>query len=598
MLEPAWRWWTRFVLVPLVVAVISAIIINMARTPSQTIVITVTPDPKDDFLATLQAVASTATAEAKQNNLSTPVPTQTPVLTIAVVATQSVLPTISQPLPVVSQTALAPIPSADAQLPVFTCLAPAWAGYYPLQLIDVQGLDQQLGFDLQIIPAGYPGIQDYTENEMANALQNGEIDCLLNTLDSLALRGPYGVLTAFVDEVAGADEIWVRDPSIVTLNDLNNHSISFAANSTAEYMTYYWLAIPGLFPASLSANGSNICPQTGIFHPAPADSTQLAVEMFQRGEVDAVLGWQPEITLAQAPDTRKLADDSNIRMSIDVLLVSPNSIANRNELVLRFHEAWFLALQQMFNNPDESAQALVNWANSKDAAYADWMGLDVNAPGESLRAALAPIAQATLYTNQALFESPNDIYDLLRYQQQIWRSGGRSDLANFDYASAVDVRYVNALKSRTDLSNHAPPINSDFSFGARSSTQNNASGQILASLPLIFDPNDAQLSFQGRQVLEQCIIPILRHTTNSIKVVITASSAWPGPEGSYTEADIYAYAQQRANNVKLVLVNNQIDPNQIVEEILIPPTERRNVLDPNLLAQDRFVRIRLEELGR
>lgn len=597
--EPAWRWWLRFVMVPLLVAVLSAIILSLTRNQPQTIIITATAIAPTDtaspnLAATLQMMFYTATAAAQSivdSGQTTPALIVSSGTAVNDTATESATP---------PATGITEPPPTDQLLPVFTCLAPAWAGYYPLQLIEAQGIDQQLGFDLRIIAAGYPGQHDYTEDEMAAALAQGEIDCLFNTLDSLALRGNYGVLTAFVDEVAGADEIWVRDPAITTINDLSDKRISFAGNSTAEYMAYYWLAIPGLLPKNITANvdNNNICPQTGSFYPMPADSTQAAVAMFQRGEVDAVLGWQPEISLAQAADTRKLADDRNIRMSLDVLLVSHQAVAARSTLVQRFHEAWFIALHRLLGNPNDSAQALLAWANAQHPDYADWMGLDPSDPAGSLQTLLQPIAQATLLINQVIFDTPTDIYDLLQYQQQIWRSGGRTNVVTFDYPSAIDTRFVESLRGRTDLTNHAPPINNDFSFGAQTTADTDATSQTLVNLPLIFNPNDSQLSETGRQVLERCIVPILRHTTANIKVVISASSAWPGPTGTYTEADIRAYAQQRAKNVKLALVNNQINPSQIIEEIIIPPVERQNILDQALMVQDRFVRIRLEEFGR
>jgi len=67
----------------------------------------------------------------------------------------------------------------------------------------------------------------------------------LTTLDSVALASP-GIITAIVDESAGADQLWVRDAS--TINDLKGKRIAFSRGSVGEYFVYYTLSIARLNP--------------------------------------------------------------------------------------------------------------------------------------------------------------------------------------------------------------------------------------------------------------------------------------------------------------------------------------------------------------
>ena len=73
---------------------------------------------------------------------------------------------------------------------------------------------------------------DVSEEQRTALLNSGQWDCLLTTLDSVALSSP-GVITAIVDESAGADQLWARE--VPTINDLAGKRISFARGSVGEY---------------------------------------------------------------------------------------------------------------------------------------------------------------------------------------------------------------------------------------------------------------------------------------------------------------------------------------------------------------------------
>src|SRR5258708_38569074 len=75
-------------------------------------------------------------------------------------------------------------------LPTYTCAADAFASYYTLQVIQQAGLDVKHGFHLAIVPFqldGSNGKYDLSEEQRTGALAAGQWDCLLTTLDSVAL---------------------------------------------------------------------------------------------------------------------------------------------------------------------------------------------------------------------------------------------------------------------------------------------------------------------------------------------------------------------------------------------------------------------------
>ena len=88
--------------------------------------------------------------------------------------------------------------------PTYVCGADAFGSYFTLQQMQMSGLDIENGFHLGIVPFDLTDEYTVTEDQRTALLDAGQWDCLLTTLDSVALSSP-GVITAIVDESAGAD---------------------------------------------------------------------------------------------------------------------------------------------------------------------------------------------------------------------------------------------------------------------------------------------------------------------------------------------------------------------------------------------------------
>ena len=87
--------------------------------------------------------------------------------------------------------------NADDNLPTYICGADAFGSYFTLQQMQMSGKDIEHGFHLGIIPFFLTDEYDITEGQRTALLDSGKWNCLLTTLDSVALSSP-GVITAIV----------------------------------------------------------------------------------------------------------------------------------------------------------------------------------------------------------------------------------------------------------------------------------------------------------------------------------------------------------------------------------------------------------------
>ena len=240
-------------------------------------------------------------------------------------------------------------PGYDAKdgLPAYICGADSFGSYFLLQQMQMSGKDVAHGFHLGIVPFSLDNnpAYDVSEEQRTGLLNSGKWDCLLTTLDSVALASP-GVITAIVDESAGADQLWVRN--IKTINDLKGKRISFSRGSVGEYFVYYTLSIARLNPRI----DVTLVPQ---------DSVAGAVKAFNDGQADAVSGWEPDIYDAKQSGGVALLSSAQMRIVIDVVVTSRQSIAKEADQVQKFHDAWFDTLKAQEEHFDDAAAQIAKW---------------------------------------------------------------------------------------------------------------------------------------------------------------------------------------------------------------------------------------------
>ncbi|MEN8242382.1 MAG: ABC transporter substrate-binding protein [Chloroflexota bacterium] len=471
--------------------------------------------------------------------------------------------------------------AANNNLPDYVCGADAFGSYFVLQQMQISGMDVEHGFNLGIVPflVDDNPVYEISEEQRSALLEFGEWDCLLTTLDSVALTSA-GVITAIVDESAGADQLWARE--ITTINDLKGKRIAFSRGSVGEYFVYYTLSIARLnprFDVTL----------------VPTDSVMGAVESFNAGQADAVSGWEPDIYDAEASGGISLLSSNQLRIVVDVVVTSRQSIAEKADLVQSFHDAWFDTLKNQVENFDQAAADIAAWGHN------DWSYVYPESASEDMRLWLENIAQADLSDNIFVMRDPTPIIRQLETARRVWAASGLpvpDDAAN----ELVNTGFVSRSASQASLQANGAPVNDTFSISSEFdlSSVNTDDAATLAVLPcrrFAFLPESTELTLESRRILDECVVPILQQSVG-LFLQVEGSSAWPGPAGTYTADEIQEFAEARAQSVVDYLVSQGVDPARFIVAGVLPDAAHWETEDPDLQAEDRYVEMTLITAGR
>ncbi len=506
-----------------------------------------------------------------------------PTPTVAAVATRP--PAQVQPTPVVQLESPEPVwaPGYDPNdgLPTYVCGADAFGSYFTLQQMQMSGKDVEHGFHLGIVPFLLDDNPDYdiSEEQRTALLNSGQWDCLLTTLDSVALASP-GIITAIVDESAGADQLWVRD--VNTINDLKDKRIAFSRGSVGEYFVYYTLSIARLNPRFDVAL-------------VPQDSVADAIEAFNAGQADAVSGWEPDIYDAEASGGVPLLSSSQMRIVIDVIVTSRQSITGEPDLVQNFHDAWFDTLKAQVENFDTAAAQIAEWGHN------DWSFVYPESATEDLTLWLESVAQADLGDNAFVMRDTTPIVNRLEIARRVWAASG-AEVPDDNVAELVNPGFVSRSAAQAKLQASGNPVNDTFSISAQLdlsavSTDDAATLVVLPCRRFSFVPESTELTLESRRILDDCVLPTLQQSVG-LFLRVKGSAAWPGPPGTYTQEEILEFAEARAQSVVDYLVSQGIDPTRFIVEATLPPEDHWETEDPEKQAQDRFVEMTLITVGR
>ncbi len=474
-------------------------------------------------------------------------------------------------------------PNYDAEddLPTYLCGADAFGSYFTLQQMQMSGTDIEHGFHLGIVPFFLDDdpAYDVSEEQRNALLQSGQWDCLLTTLDAVALDSP-GVITAIVDESAGADQLWGRD--IETINELQGKRISFARGSVGEYFVYYALSIARLNPRF----DVTLVPQ---------DSVADAVAAFNERQADAVSGWEPDIYAAEESGGVPLLSSSQLRIVIDTIVTSRQSIDQRADLVQRFHDAWFDTLKQQLEDFDGAAAQIAEWGHN------DWTFVYPETASEDLRLWLESVAQADLGDNAAVMRDPRPLVSRLQIARRVWAAADLP-VPDDDVADLIEPGFVARSAQQAGLSASGNPVNDTFSISANIdlSTVNTEDAATLAVLPcrtFVFLPDSTELTLESRRILDECVVPTMSQSVGLL-LEVKGSSAWPANDPPYTEDEILEFARARAQSVVDYLVSQGLDEARFIVTATLPPESHWETDDPAVQAEDRFVEMTLITTGR
>ncbi|MFQ5577300.1 MAG: ABC transporter substrate-binding protein, partial [Anaerolineae bacterium] len=372
-------------------------------------------------------------------------PTQTPAPPVATGGPLNPPPPTSvvqleSPAPV-----FAPTAGTGDGLPTFICGADAFGSYFTLQQMQMSGSDVAHGFHLGIVPFFLDDnpAYDVSEEQRTALLNSGQWDCLLTTLDSVALTSP-GIITAVVDESAGADQLWGRD--ILTINDLNGKRIAFSRGSVGEYFVYYTLSIARLNPRF----DVTLVPQ---------DSVADAVAAFNNGQADAVSGWEPDIYDAETGGGLPLLSSSQMRIVIDVIVTSRQSITQKPDLTQSFHDAWFDTLKAQVETFDTAAAQIAGWGHN------DWSYVYPESAADDLHLWLESVAQADLGDNAFVMRDTTPLVNRLAIARRVWAASG-ANVPGDEVAGLVNPGFVARSAAQAGLQANGHPVNDSFSISA------------------------------------------------------------------------------------------------------------------------------------
>lgn len=466
-------------------------------------------------------------------------------------------------------------------LPNYICGADAFGSYFTLQQMQMSGKDVEHGFHLGIVPFFLDDdpAYDVSEEQRTALLDAGQWNCLLTTLDSVALSSP-GLITAIVDESAGADQLWARDSD--TINDLAGKRIAFSRGSVGEYFVYYALDIARLSPRS---------DVTLVAQDSVAD----AIEAFNSGQADVVSGWEPDIYEAETSGGLPLLSSNQLRIVMDVVVTSRQSIQDKPDLVQNFHNAWFDTLKDQVENFDLAAQHIAEWGHN------DWSFIYPESASDDLNAWLESVAQADLGDNAFVMRDTRSIVNRLETARRVWEASD-VDTAVDSVEDLVNASFVLRAADQPSLQPNGKPVNDSFSISSQLDVRgvSTEDAQTLVVLPcrsFQFLPESTELTLESRRILDRCVIPTLSQSVG-LFLEVQGSSAWPANDPPYTEEDILEVAEGRAQSVVDYLVSQGIDPARFIVEATLPPEDHHNTEDPQIQAQDRFVELTLITVGR
>lgn len=212
----------------------------------------------------------------------------------------------------------------------------AWPGWFPWQVAEEAGLFEQAGVDVELV-----WFEGYLDS--INAFAGGQLDAnsqtLSDTLASIAV-GDAQVMVLANDNSTGNDQIIV-DESIMSIQDLAGKRIGIEVG-----VVDHFLLLLGLGTVGMSEADVEIVPL----------ETGAAAGAFAAGQLDAVGVFAPFTTQAlKRPGSHVLFTSAEFPGSIpDHLAVSQALIDENPEVVQGLVDAWFLTLDYMAANPEET----------------------------------------------------------------------------------------------------------------------------------------------------------------------------------------------------------------------------------------------------
>jgi NitT/TauT family transport system substrate-binding protein len=212
-----------------------------------------------------------------------------------------------------------------------------WAGSEPLFLARERGL----------MPSEHLRLVEFVDSaDMIRAFRNGALDAVALTLEEALRLEALGLeprVVLVLDASHGADCVVAR-PEVKTLAELQGRRVAL------EHMAL------GLYMLGRALEGVGLRPEDVRRVPTRLDSH---LEVYQRGEVDAVVTFEPTCQQLVDAGAHVLFDSSRIPEEIlDVLVVRKSYLAANPERIDVLLRGWFSALDYHGAYPDEAERLM------------------------------------------------------------------------------------------------------------------------------------------------------------------------------------------------------------------------------------------------
>jgi NitT/TauT family transport system substrate-binding protein len=216
----------------------------------------------------------------------------------------------------------------------------AWPGWAPWAVAEEAGIFDEVGVDVEL-----KWFDDYIGS--LDAMASGQIDANSQTLNDTIVgvsAGSPQTVVVVNDNSAGNDAIIV-DESINSIEGLAGKDVAAEAG-----VVDHFLLLQGLESVGLTEDDINF---QGLL-------TADAAASFSGGELDAVGVFAPfTIQALECPGSKVLFDSSDFPGTIPDFLVVDTALADeRPEDVQKLVDAWYLTLDYIEENPEESAEIM------------------------------------------------------------------------------------------------------------------------------------------------------------------------------------------------------------------------------------------------
>ena len=226
----------------------------------------------------------------------------------------------------------------------------AWPGWFPLAVAEEQGIFEQAGVDVELrFFADYLGSLD--------AMAAGEIDGNTQTLNDTMFgvaAGDEQTIVVTNDNSTGNDAI-ICD-GVGSIEELKGKTIA-----AEQGVVDHFLLLQGLESVGLTEKDID-------FRGLPTDA---AASSFGSGEFDCVGVFAPfTLTALEREGSEVLFSSADFPGTIsDHIVVTPELVEERPEDVQKLVDAWYLTLDWMEDNPEESLKILAETAELTPEEY-------------------------------------------------------------------------------------------------------------------------------------------------------------------------------------------------------------------------------------